>query len=204
MKDYRLEIKVRNNAVLSRIEELGYESVPAFCRDKKVPYQVVNHIISFKIPFYTKWGRVSESIVKLADALQVLPDSLYPQERRGKPLERNKYIVQADKADLMQISTSLRNDALPVDDRKMLEDFAPTLHKLMGEVLTPRQKEVLDRRFGLTTGEEETLEEIGASLNLSRERIRHIEAKAIRALKRPANSVELREYRDFITDMESR
>jgi hypothetical protein len=200
MKEYRLEIKVRNNAVLKRIEELGYESVPAFCRDKGLTYHLVNEIISFKLPFYGKRGEITGHIIKLADALQVLPDYIYPQERREKPLTQNKYIVETRKADLMQIASGARNDALPVDDRKMLEDFAPTIHRLMDE-LSPRQREVLDRRFGITTGHEETLDEVGAALKVGRERVRQIEAKAIRKMKHPERSRNLREYLEFMNEM---
>lgn len=204
MKDYRIEIKVRNNAVLKRIEELGYENVPAFCRENNLHYQVVNEIIAFKAPFYRKKGQINGSIIRLANALQVLPDYIYPPERRGTPLQRNKYITEVNKADLMQVSTSLRTDALPVDDRKMLDDFRPTLQRLMIEGLTPKEHRVLDMRFGLTSGEEQTLEDVANTFNLSRERIRHIEAKAMRKMKHPARSRELREYIEFFDDLHAR
>jgi len=204
MKDYRLEIKVRNNPVLKRIEELGYESPVAFCKAHKLNYQTVNKIISFKISFYTKFGRISEIIIKLADALQVLPDYIYPPERRGVPLERNKYIAEVEKADLMQVSTSLRMDALPVDDRKMLDDFAPTIRRVMLEALTPREQRLLDKRFGITSGVPLTLDEVGAELNVGKERVRQMEAKAMRKMKHPANSKKLREYIEFFDDLHAR
>ena len=204
MKDYRIEIKVRNNAVLKRIEELGYESVPAFCRENNLQYQVVNEIIAFKAPFYRKKGQINGSIIRLANVLQVLPDYIYPPERRGTPLQRNKYIAEVNKADLMQVSTSLRTDALPVDDRKMLDDFRPTLQRLMIESLTPREHRVLDMLYGLTSGEEKTLQDVGNTFNLSRERIRAIESKAMRKMKHPARSRELREYIEFFDDLHAR
>jgi hypothetical protein len=204
MKDYRLEIKVRNNAVLKRIEELGYESVPAFCLANNLQYPSVNEIIAFKAPFYRKKGQINGSIIRLANALQVLPDYIYPPERREAPLQRNKYITEVNKADLMQVSTSLRVDALAVDDRKMLDDFRPTLQRLMIEALTPKEHRVLDMRFGLTSGNEQTLESVANTFNLSRERIRIIEAKAIRKMKRPDRSRELREYIEFFDDLHAR
>ena len=62
--------------------------------------------------------------------------------------------------------------------------------------LTPREEEVLRLRFGLDDGRDRTLEEIGERFNLSRERIRQIEAKAIRKLKHPRRSNKLRDYLD--------
>jgi DNA-binding CsgD family transcriptional regulator len=204
MKEYRLEIKVRNNAVLKRIEELGYESLPAFCREHKLHYNVVNHIISFKAPFYGKRGNINGSIIKLANALQVLPDYIYPPERRGEPLQNNKYIAEVEKADLMQVSTSLRMDAMPVDDRKMLNDLAPTIRNVMLEALTPREHRLIDKRFGLTSGTPETLDEVGDQLNVSRERIRQMEAKALRKMKHPSRSRKLREYIEFLDELNVR
>lgn len=61
--------------------------------------------------------------------------------------------------------------------------------------LTPREKRVLKLRFGLVDGRTRTLEEIGKSLKLTRERIRQIEAKALRKLRQPA---KLKKLRDFL------
>jgi DNA-directed RNA polymerase sigma subunit (sigma70/sigma32) len=119
-------------------------------------------------------------------------------------LERNKYIAEVEKADLMQISTSLRKDALPVDDRKMLDDFAPTIRRVMLEALTPREQRLLDKRFGITSGVPLTLDEVGAELNVGKERVRQMEAKAIRKMKHPARSRELREYIEFFDDLHAR
>jgi RNA polymerase sigma factor (sigma-70 family) len=201
--EYRLEIKVRNNAVLRRIDELGYESVTAFCRDKGLPYHVVNSIIGFKLPFYGKRGNISGSIISLADALNVLPDYIYPLERRGEPLQNNKYIIETRGVDLMQIATSIRTDALPLDERKMLDDFAPTMQLVLNE-LPPRHREVLERRFGLVDGHEQTLDEVGTALGVGRERIRQIEARAIRMMKSPHRSRDLREYLEILNDAGAR
>jgi RNA polymerase sigma factor (sigma-70 family) len=60
--------------------------------------------------------------------------------------------------------------------------------------LTPREREVIERRYGLGDYDEETLESIGARLRLSRERIRQIEAKGLRKLRHPSRSRQLRWY----------
>ena len=60
--------------------------------------------------------------------------------------------------------------------------------------LTPREEQVLKLRFGLEDGRPRTLEEVGRQFNITRERIRQIEAKALRKLRHPSRSKQLRDY----------
>ncbi len=62
------------------------------------------------------------------------------------------------------------------------------------ETLTPREKKVLELRFGIIDGRTRTLEEVGKEFNVTRERIRQIEAKALRKLRHPSRSKKLRDF----------
>ena len=64
------------------------------------------------------------------------------------------------------------------------------------DTLTPREEKVLKLRFGLEDGRTRTLEEVGKEFNVTRERIRQIEAKALRKLRHPSRSRKLRDYLD--------
>ncbi len=64
------------------------------------------------------------------------------------------------------------------------------------DTLTPRERKVLVLRFGLEDGRLRTLEEVGKEFNVTRERIRQIEAKALRKLRHPSRSKKLRDYLD--------
>ncbi|MBQ9252457.1 MAG: RNA polymerase sigma factor RpoD [Clostridia bacterium] len=64
------------------------------------------------------------------------------------------------------------------------------------DTLTPREEKVLRLRFGLDDGRQRTLEEVGREFNVTRERIRQIEAKALRKLRHPSRSKKLRDYLD--------
>ena len=66
------------------------------------------------------------------------------------------------------------------------------------DTLTPREEKVLRLRYGLDDGKPRTLEEVGKEFNVTRERIRQIEAKALRKLRHPSRSKRLKEYIDKI------
>ncbi len=71
------------------------------------------------------------------------------------------------------------------------------LHKELEAVLaslTPRERQVLALRFGLEDGNPRTLEELGRAFNVTRERVRQIEAKALRKLRHPSRAKRLRDY----------
>ncbi len=73
--------------------------------------------------------------------------------------------------------------------REQLSDVLSTL--------TPREEKVLRLRFGLEDGRSRTLEEVGKEFNVTRERIRQIEAKALRKLRHPSRSRKLKDYLDY-------
>jgi RNA polymerase primary sigma factor len=62
------------------------------------------------------------------------------------------------------------------------------------DTLSPRERRVLQLRFGLNDGQQRTLEEVGKRFGVTRERIRQIEAKAIRKLRHPSRSKKLKDY----------
>ena len=64
------------------------------------------------------------------------------------------------------------------------------------QTLTPREAKVLKLRFGLIDGRQRTLEEVGKEFNVTRERIRQIEAKALRKLRHPSRSKKLKDFLD--------
>ena len=66
----------------------------------------------------------------------------------------------------------------------------------MLSTLTPREEKVLRLRFGLEDGRPRTLEEVGHEFEVTRERIRQIEAKALRKLRHPSRSKKLKDFLD--------
>ena len=92
-------------------------------------------------------------------------------------------------------------DFIPDDDAPAPDNMATyaMLKKQLNEVLstlTPREEKVLRLRFGLDDGKTRTLEDVGKEFNVTRERIRQIEAKALRKLRHPSRSKRLKDYLD--------
>jgi len=92
-------------------------------------------------------------------------------------------------------------DFIPDDDAPAPAEaasFALMKEQLLDvlDTLTPREEKVLRLRFGLDDGHQRTLEEVGREFNVTRERIRQIEAKALRKLRHPSRSKKLRDYLD--------
>jgi len=88
-----------------------------------------------------------------------------------------------------------------IEDHGALAPADAASHQLLKEQvmdvlasLTPRERKVLELRFGLEDGRSRTLEEVGREFHVTRERIRQIEAKALRKLRHPSRSKKLKDY----------
>jgi RNA polymerase primary sigma factor len=82
--------------------------------------------------------------------------------------------------------------ASPIDQATM-ESLRETTHAVLAQ-LTPREAKVLRMRFGIDMNTDHTLEEVGKQFDVTRERIRQIEAKALRKLRHPSRSEQLRSF----------
>ncbi|MES2729327.1 MAG: RNA polymerase sigma factor RpoD [Pseudomonadota bacterium] len=87
-----------------------------------------------------------------------------------------------------------KNAILPVESA-ILSNLRETTTRVLA-TLTPREERVLRMRFGIGMNTDHTLEEVGQQFNVTRERIRQIEAKALRKLKHPSRSRKLRSFLD--------
>jgi len=88
-----------------------------------------------------------------------------------------------------------------IEDRNSLQPADASCKQLLKEqiedvlsTLSPREHQIIQLRFGLEDGQSRTLEEVGKVFNVTRERIRQIEAKAIRKLRHPSRSRKLKDY----------
>lgn len=132
-----------------------------------------------------------------------LPDEI--ADEMGIPEEKVREIIKIAQEPVSletpigEEEDSHLGDFIPDDDAPAPEESAAftLLKEQLMEVLdtlTPREEKVLRLRFGLDDGRARTLEEVGKEFNVTRERIRQIEAKALRKLRHPSRSKKLRDF----------
>jgi len=134
--------------------------------------------------------------IPLGDELQGRWD--YATEKVQKILKSAEEPISLERPigdeDSSQLGDFIEDDEAiaPMDaaDREMLRD---QVQSALG-ALSERERQVLELRFGLIDGKDHTLEEVSNYFNVTRERIRQIEAKALRKLRHPTRSRNLREY----------
>jgi len=147
------------------------------------------------------------------DETKAIREAQAKNERLDPILERQLHRAAAKVRRIVRIAQEPMSLETPVgaEDSSLLGDFIedesiPTpadsaSKQLLKEqvqsalaVLTDREREVLEMRFGLKDGQDHTLEEVGQHFKVTRERIRQIEAKALRKLRHPTRSRPLRDY----------
>ena len=128
-------------------------------------------------------------------------------KRLDTPVEKVRDIIQISQEPVSfetpigEEEDSHLGDFIQDDNSQVPVDAAAgvLLHEqLMGVInqLSEREQKVLKLRFGLMDGKPRTLEEVGREFNVTRERIRQIEAKALRKLRHPSRSKQLKDYLD--------
>lgn len=121
---------------------------------------------------------------EMAEALEISVQQLRQlQQLRRQALSLNHRVGKEEDTELMDL---LEDEDNLSPEAKMNENMMrQEIWEVLGDVLTPREKDVISLRYGLTTSEPCTLEEVGNMFNLSRERVRQIQSKAMRKLRRP-------------------
>ena len=128
---------------------------------------------------------------ELAKKLKVSPSQLRQLlELRRQSLSLNHRVGKAEDTELVDL---LEDSDLQLPEERMSETMMQQeISHVLDDVLTQREKDVISLRYGLCTSQPYTLEEVGGMFNLSRERVRQIQSKAMRKLRRPQVARRLR------------
>ena len=190
MKDYLIQIKIKNAPMMNMMRANGIETAAQLSRLADVTQGVIGNYLNLKeVPISKTTGVWRPSVLKIAKALKVLPDMLFPERHITKALKTNKVEGQVSFDDIGNLIDSCdvfvdRLSESITDEAK--EDTLDRLDKCL-EKLSIREQKVLKKRFGI--GIENTplnYDEIGQDFSVTRERIRQIERSAFRKLRHPS------------------
>jgi len=149
-----------------------------------------------------KLNRVSRQILQ-EKGREAMPDEL--AERMDMPESKIRKVLKIAKEPIsMETPIGDEEDshlgdfiedknALPPEEAAMSHGLTKATHGILGS-LTEREAKVIRMRFGIGMNNDHTLEEVGKQFDVTRERIRQIEAKALRKMRHPTRSEKLRSY----------
>ena len=192
MKDLRVTITVKNGALLRVMESKGYDTAIALHRASGVPYQTIINYLGLKLAPYLKDGRLSAPAEALSLALDCVVEELFPAPFLRRCLETNRVTREVSSHDLpslMGISAPL----LSCDPERsaLVSEAVNELTAAIAD-LPPRERIAINMNYGLDGHKSATLDEVGAVLGVSRERVRQIILRGERRLRHPRRDLSVR------------
>ena len=175
---------------------------------KKVIYSRAGKYIKFYASEMTGWDGKEET--KPRQLLQELGREPTPEEiakEMDMSVERVREILKISQEPVSletpigeeedsHLGDFIQDDNVPVPAEAAAQTLLKEQLDEVLDTLTEREQKVLRLRFGMNDGRARTLEEVGREFDVTRERIRQIEAKALRKLRHPSRSRKLRDYLD--------
>ena len=187
MNDYRVKITIRNERLLAAMEGMGYKSVAEFSRNQGLNSVKVREIFSGKIPPLDREGNPKELTKEILEILNLTIEKAFT-EKQLKGFKKHTFEVKIEEEKLLQIINPAENQEIKVIEQEVKSKLSEIL-----STLTPREEKILRMRFGIGMNTDHTLEEVGRKFFVTRDRIRQIEARALRKLKHPSRSKQLME-----------
>ncbi|MDY6939326.1 MAG: RNA polymerase sigma factor SigC [Cyanobacteriota bacterium] len=155
----------------------------------------LNKIKKAQRQFSQEQGR-TPTLEDIASALKMTPDQI--REVLLRVPRSVSLDTKVGKEKDTELGDLLETDDISPEDLLMRESLQRDLHKLLAD-LSSRERDVIRLRYGLGDGNPYSLAEIGRALDLSRERVRQIEAKALQKLRQPKRRNQVRDYLEALT-----
>lgn len=153
--------------------------------------ETINKLLSVSRQLSQKLGR-EPSPKEVAEEMELPPDKVREIAKISQlPISLESPIGEEEDSHLGDFIED--QNALPPPDAASKQLLKEQIDNVL-DSLTPSERRVLQLRFGLEDGRSRTLEEVGKEFNVTRERIRQIEAKALRKLRHPSRSRKLKDY----------
>lgn len=185
---------IANDATTIRVPVHVKESINVLKKVQKMLVQEKNtEVSSREIADYINSHLDEYSAIKKPISWEKV-DELLGINNMASPSSLDKPVGEDGDSTLADFVPDIDNDSSDIFENIASRDWFERLYVIMDKVLDQREQVVIKKRFGIDGYQRKTLEEIGQELNVSRERIRQIESKAIRKIKRSSMSDKLKPY----------
>jgi RNA polymerase sigma factor (sigma-70 family) len=198
MNEYNVKVTVRNNLILQAIKDFGYTNLNNFAKSTGVSLTGLYSLVNLMEPPIGVKGEFIKTAKDLMEVLGACPSELWTDEQLTLRLDSNRTERVMSKEALQVTLQSNARSLIGLDypEQEMVEEDMVRIVKDKLDSLNPKEAEILRFRFGFDGGIGHTLEEVGAKFKVSRERIRGIESHALRKLRHPSRSDDLRQFID--------
>jgi RNA polymerase sigma factor (sigma-70 family) len=180
--EYVLDCRLKNNLIVEAIRRQGYATVAQFCDAYGLYQSSIGDLINLKERAMNRDGTWRKDALRLANALQVEPDMLFTEQQRITELPTNRAMVELSERQAIAMAT----DPYQLAARA---DMAKNIHKLLSS-LPYREQKVLRMRFF----ENASLQDVADEFDITRERVRQIEGRALAKLRHPSTSGHMRDF----------
>jgi len=186
VKDYRVKITIRNERILSAIENMGFPSVAKFCEENILDYTRTSEVIRGSLKPINEKGKLNSLVENLLEILDLeVKDAFTERQLRG--FKTTSYEVKLKEDELKQLVNPVKNQELKYIENEVQEKIS----EVLSIRLTPREEKIVRMRFGIGMQTDHTLEEISQQWNISKARTGQILNKAIRKLRHPSVACHL-------------
>ena len=187
MKDYRVKVTIRNERLLSVMEEKGHESVAAFCKAYKLSAPFVRDVINGRKPPLDRNKEILPTVKELLDILSLTVEQAFTS-RQLQGFRKNTFEVKVEEKQLKQLVNPVRNHEMLM----MEKDTSHTLNVMLGE-LNPREEKIVRMLHGIGMKSDHTMEEVGLMFKVTSSAISAIHKRALRKLSRVQNLKKLQD-----------
>lgn len=190
MKEYKIQIRVKNNLILEKMNKKGVSSVAELSRILNIsPPTLFNLINMKKSAIKLLDGEWRDIVIRLCDFFVCTPEELFTERQKyAHGISKKEYFVA--EAEVNYYLEKMEENTLSLENRADQESLKQKVLPEVLSTLTPRERKVIECRFI----DDMTLEKTGNIFNVNRERIRQIEARALRKLRHESRLDKLKEF----------
>jgi len=184
-KDYRLKVTIRNDRLLTAMENMGFESMAQFTQAHGLNYERTGHIFNGKLKPLNNKGELTSIAKEILSILNLETDEAFT-ERQLKGFVKTSFEKRIEEKDLLKLADPIKNHEFLL----MEKDVNKILSEMLSE-LPPRHEKVVRMINGLGGQSTRLFREVGLELKVSVERVRQIYLQALRRLSTTSNLEKL-------------